>query len=1462
MSERTTLDDLGGRSNTGGGGLLPPLVQNADCIENTSAGGRVCVLAGTDASPGEFLIKDPRTGSRDMSFEPQQTSRWALKYDGNNILRFESSSITHYGSLYPNADNAHQIGGQFQRIREIQSLRYTNTVDGGDITFQAGNGNQGGSIIIHDAETIGQIGDLSISRGNGTWEYRAAGNSGHRFYVDGFSTGTLLVQKVNLTARTPYTFGGGTEAITTIAQSTGARVIFQTQTNNAGGYHDQTFLAVDGDQTFQATRTNANLYFDVGNNIGRGNIWFRDTQASGSGIDLVLGKVNDNVWQIEGQGDENTRVRIKPNSDYSPYLEYSTVNNNNYIINDIAGAIQYRVSATNVPGYTWRQGTQDLGDFYRTNADTAFRFFGNAQGVQMTGLGNLEMNGIPVTTGAYQTDGTTDTTLRGRINNPLLIHASPSSTNGGAPLVGIKLNMGGDRHNMSDLAFQNHIDYSQQLRLKFGGTAKESGTTDLTLTNKLVDSTQTFISTGLVQVGDRAFNWTDHTSAIITSIDSETELTVDANIFTTGELYSVGTNTWEFGTNGNDNNIAFNAGGQLDLCSEEDLLIQAKGDQSNIIFRAGNESAIGNRGDYVFLDSYTNGGYERGVKMDVSNQGAIWDGYLPGLGGSYQWRSNGSPLFGTSPSGFTFYQSNRPDVDAARNNGNSSFNWGRVYSRIFETTTSNLTFIDNRNDNAIVYVRTGNADFLGSSGILAVRPTEGYQQLAIGSQELQRDTGVTDGAASNKLIDSTATFITSDLFNVGDIVFNETTGSSTRIDAIDSETQLSVQDNIFSSGQNYRIEEDVMTLKATGHMNLRVHSVTNQYNSQVRFSQDNAGGKYFGIQPQQSNASSVIFDGRTGMSRIQMDYSSSTPELTIRRSDDGSGDDGTMREIFKIDHDDTNILTSLQNNVQFGDLEFRAGFSGTGTYWFWDTLGSLRVQPRNNGAWYMQPQHDNGLDIIPSLTFNPSIQFRSDDNLFMRLQSGHGVDFYSTASNVGSFGWSTNDFENNKVSLMSLSYSGKTGGGIKSSGTTDSFVANKLNDSTATFITDGVIVGDRVFVNGSNTRVTAVDSETQLSLENNYSSNGVAYEVRQWSARVTNLSLGGPVAQNTEGTQMLNIGAIQFGGSAAGGNFDPDPTKHIITEYFGGASGITLRGGSHPNSYSNAKLGLPVSRYAIGHIHLCEDTLDRSRNIRIGVQPNFGVNGTITSLSTGLLIDAAATFITDGVQVGDTVVSTGGSFNYTGSFQVNGYKEYTVSSVDSETQLTLSGDAFINVGDSYWLRRKDDFIIDSAGQVDNLVFQMGSASTRSHVIVRDSEQISNPRTDLALSSTIDNTTKQTVKKYVKAVEATLLIDANGAGETIYSAPTGHTFSPNFVKVRRMSGSFAQDLIFNVGVTGNLTKFATGVTIPSGSAAGFIAKIETPNADAITDIIITITQGSGAGGGQLRSWADGEEMEDE
>ncbi len=78
-----------------------------------------------------------------------------------------------------------------------------------------------------------------------------------------------------------------------------------------------------------------------------------------------------------------------------------------------------------------------------------------------------------------------------------------------------------------------------KLRNIAGGEDIADSTTTATTAGKVEDSNATFI-TSQVQIGDLVQNVTDSTTALVTAIDSETVLSVDNDVFESGETYNIG----------------------------------------------------------------------------------------------------------------------------------------------------------------------------------------------------------------------------------------------------------------------------------------------------------------------------------------------------------------------------------------------------------------------------------------------------------------------------------------------------------------------------------------------------------------------------------------------------------------------------------------------------------------------------------------------------------------------------------------------------------------------------------------------------------------------------------------------------------------------------------------------------------------------------------------------------------
>ena len=68
-------------------------------------------------------------------------------------------------------------------------------------------------------------------------------------------------------------------------------------------------------------------------------------------------------------------------------------------------------------------------------------------------------------------------------------------------------------------------------------TEKDSGTTSSASSSKLIQAGQNFTTT--VAIGDYVYNTTDNTSATVTAVDSDTTLSISANIMASGEAYVI-----------------------------------------------------------------------------------------------------------------------------------------------------------------------------------------------------------------------------------------------------------------------------------------------------------------------------------------------------------------------------------------------------------------------------------------------------------------------------------------------------------------------------------------------------------------------------------------------------------------------------------------------------------------------------------------------------------------------------------------------------------------------------------------------------------------------------------------------------------------------------------------------------------------------------------------------------------
>jgi len=173
------------------------------------------------------------------------------------------------------------------------------------------------------------------------------------------------------------------------------------------------------------------------------------------------------------------------------------------------------------------------------NADTATAWE-TARNLSVTGeaTGTLSnVNGTQAVSGAVTLD---NNSVTGKVLTGLPTPAASTVLPADSILEGIGKLQSQINGIANGLQFQGSWDADQNSpNLPSGGGEADSGTTTATLANKLVDTTagQNFLST--VTVGDKVINQVDRQTALVTNVDSNTVLSIDADIMLSGEAYTI-----------------------------------------------------------------------------------------------------------------------------------------------------------------------------------------------------------------------------------------------------------------------------------------------------------------------------------------------------------------------------------------------------------------------------------------------------------------------------------------------------------------------------------------------------------------------------------------------------------------------------------------------------------------------------------------------------------------------------------------------------------------------------------------------------------------------------------------------------------------------------------------------------------------------------------------------------------
>ena len=357
------------------------------------------------------------------------------------------------------------------------------------------------------------------------------------------------------------------------------------------------------------------------------------------------------------------------------------------------------------------------------------------------------------------------------------------------------------------------------------------------------------------------------------------------------------------------------------------------------------------------------------------------------------------------------------------------------------------------------------------------------------------------------------------------------------------------------------------------------------------------------------------------------------------------------------------------------------------------------------------------------------------------------------------------DATNNNPSLSS-------GGGEATSGTTTSTTANKLVDSSASFLTT-VTIGDQVInqVDGQNALVSNVDSDTTLSLDNDIMVSGEAYTIDN-SPFITQ---GHYYVVNVGGTTTLNGISNWSVGDWVIAGANNEWTKLDHTQIDGTGTG-DANDGNIPRFTASNIIGDSIIRETGGNLITVSGTLSTTGNLN--AQGDFAINTDkfTTQASTG------NTAFTGDLAINTnkfTVNATSGNTVVAGTLDVT-------STASIGSHLTING---VSAGTSTYQQWKNDGTLFAYNGSAAAIISGGSA------------------TDYVAGNTTGSTS------VILSTNNTARLTINGSGYTKFTKSTGAVVASFY------DGTYGVDLAatatggsiqtFNTNQTLNLNTYGTG-----------------------------------------------------
>ena len=205
--------------------------------------------------------------------------------------------------------------------------------------------------------------------------------------------------------------------------------------------------------------------------------------------------------------------------------------------NQVITAVSGQTTTFSLPSTVHRDLQGNVTGDLTGNADTATAWQ-TARDLSLSGEATGTLSSVDGTSNISGAVTLTNSAVTGKVLTGLPTPAAATVQPSDSILEGIGKLQSQINGIANGLQFQGTWDAATNTpTLNSGGGEVDSGTTTGQTADKLIDSSQNFLTT--VSVGDKVINQVDGQSALVTNVDSNTSLTLDADIMLSGEAYTI-----------------------------------------------------------------------------------------------------------------------------------------------------------------------------------------------------------------------------------------------------------------------------------------------------------------------------------------------------------------------------------------------------------------------------------------------------------------------------------------------------------------------------------------------------------------------------------------------------------------------------------------------------------------------------------------------------------------------------------------------------------------------------------------------------------------------------------------------------------------------------------------------------------------------------------------------------------